>query len=215
MTLWVACGLLSTAVAGGSGDVLGAPTFDHASETTYRVITWDDFQGKGVRPPGWGRWQQASFAHVATTLRISKYDVTDRQEGGEWLASAIGFRAYAVMSKDFSAVKHGSRNAYSLDHEQLHFDIGEAFARRLSVKLAEIQGRGSTPLQAREDLTRRLQQSLEAAVHEMWELQERYDGETEHGQRKRKQKKWAAEVPEMFRQATEALIALRAEQYPE
>ena len=36
-----------------------------------------------------------------------------------------------------------------------------------------------------------------------------YSLETEHGSRKKKQKQWAKEVPEMFREATEALIAFR------
>ncbi len=204
------CVLLSAAVARGSDDALGAPSFDHATETTYRAVSWADFQGKGARPPGWGRWQQqASFALIATTLRVNKYRMEDLQEGGEWRATAVGIRPYAIMNKDFSAVKHGSRNAYTLSHEQLHFDLAEAFARRLAVELAQVEGRGATREQARADLARRLQERFDLGLRELGALQDRYDGESEHGMRKKKQKKWAAEVPEMFRQATEALVALR------
>ncbi len=209
LCLLCVCGLLTAAVARGSGDVLGAPSFDHATETTYRAVTWEDFRGKGSRPPGWNRWQRGSFAHIATALRVGKYRIEDRQEGDEWLASAAGIRPYAIMNKDFSAVRHGARNAYTLDHEQLHFDLAEAFARRLAVELAPLEGHGATRQQAHADLTRRLRERLDAAMRELGELQDRYDGETEHGERRKKQKKWAAEVPEMFRQATEALRALR------
>ncbi len=206
------CGLIALAAAGESATVLGAPSFDHATETTYRALTWSDFKGRGTSPPGWSRWHEGSFAHIATTLRVNRYEIEDRQVGDEWLAKASNFRAYAVMNKDFSAVKHGSRNAYTLDHEQLHFDISEAFARGLSVRLAATEGRGSTRAEAHADLTRKLQQGFDAGMQEMWELQGRYDGETDNGQRKKKQKKWAKEVPEMFREATEALIALQSAQ---
>ena len=118
-----ACMLLSPVVARGAGDVLGAPSYDHASETTHRAVTWDDFKGKGVRPPGWNRWSQSSYAHIATALRLNKYRIEAREEGEEWLATAVGLRPYAIMNKDFSAVRHGTRNAYTLAHEQLHFDL--------------------------------------------------------------------------------------------
>ncbi len=201
--------LMSTAISAASGDVLGAPSFNHATETSYRAISWDDFQGKGTAPPGWSRWHEGSFAHIATTLRANRYEVKEQQDGDGWLATAADFRAYAVMNKDFSAVKHGSRNAYTLDHEQLHFDLAEAFARELSIKLAATEGRGSTAEEARTDLTRKLQQGFATGINEMWELQGQYDGETSNGQKKKKQKNWAKEVPERFRQATEALIEFR------
>lgn len=209
ISLLCLCGLLAAGAARGSGDVLGAPSYDHATETTYRQVTWDDFQGKGQRPPGWNRWSEGTFALIATALRLNKYQLEERQEGDEWISTAPGIRPYAIMNKDFSAVKHGSRNAYTLAHEQLHFDLAEAFARRLAVELAKIEGRGATLAEARADHASQLQQRLDASMRELGELQERYDRETMHGERKKKQKKWAAEVPEMFREATEALIALR------
>ncbi len=210
LSLSCVCAFLSAA-AHGSGDTLGAPSYDHATEATYRQVTWDDFQGRGQRPPGWNRWSQGSFALIATALRLNKYQIEDRQDGDEWLATTPGIRPYAIVNKDFSAVKHGSKNTYTLAHEQLHFDIAEAFARRLTVELIPFEGRGATRAAAQGDLVRQLQARLDSAMRELGELQARYDGETEHGERKKKQKKWAAEVPEMFRQATEALIALRGE----
>ena len=202
--------LLPVAVAHGAGKkVLGAPSYDHATETTHRAVTWADFQGTGEIRTGEGRWQERNFAHIATTLRVSPYDLEDRQDGDEWVATAVGVRPYAVMNKDFSGAKHGTRSAYTLAHEQLHFDIAEAFARRHAVELAAIEGRGDTRQAARVDLARRHKERLEAVLQELFAFQDRYDLETDHGSRKKKQKKWAAEVPEMLRQATEALVAHR------
>ncbi len=74
--------LLLPAVAAGAGEVLGAPSYDHSTETTYRAVTWDDFKGKGAPPPGWSRWEKGSFAHIATTMRLSKYETVEREQDG-------------------------------------------------------------------------------------------------------------------------------------
>ncbi len=215
LQLVLLAGLPLPAPAGGPEEVLGAPSYDHATETTYRAVTWDDFKGKeGQRPPGWNRWQDGSFAHIATGLHMSKYQFQDREQDGEWIATAVGARPYALMNKDFSAVKHGSRNAYVLAHEQLHFDLTEAAARRLAVELAAIEGHGELRQDARADLARRIDERFDSRLRELVELQGRYDSETEHGVKKKRQKKWAATVPEMFREATEALEALLEETSP-
>ena len=204
-------GLLAPAAAGAGDKALGAPSYDHATETTYRTVTWDDFQGKGRRPSAFNRWQTGSFAHIATTVRLNKYQVEEWQVDGEWRARAGGIRPYAVMNKDFSAVRHGSRDPSTLAHEQLHFDITELVARRLAVEMAAIEGRGDLRQDARADLERQIRQRFDEGMREFSELQERYDEETEHGMRKKAQKKWAAKGAEMFREATETLEALLAE----
>lgn len=188
--------------------LLGAPSYDHATETTYRRVTWDDFSGRGVSaPPGWNRWSKGSFAHIATRIELGKVEFENRQEADGWIVSAPGIRPYALMNKDFSAVKHGARNAYTLAHEQLHFDIAETVARRLSVELARLEGRGSTVAAAQGDLVRQLEERFAAGLEAFADLQRRYDEETAHGVKKKKQKQWAEKVPEMFAQATEALVA--------
>ena len=206
LCLWAWVLLPPVALAGDT--LLGAPSYDHATVTTYRAVTWDDFQGKGTAPPGWSRWSTGSFAHIATAIRMRKYESVERLEGDGWVAKAVGARPYAIMNKDFSAVKHGARNAYTLDHEQLHFDITETVARRLAVELAAIEGRGTTREEARQDLVRRVGERFDTGLDEMAELQSRYDGETGHGTRKKKQKKWAQMVQDMFLEATEALVAV-------
>lgn len=190
-----------------SETLLGAPSYNNRTECTYRQVTWEDFRGDGKKPSGWGRWQNGTFAHIATGIQLGRFEIATRESEGEWIAVAVGIRPYAVMAKDFSAVMHGSRNAYSLAHEQLHFDIAEVAARRLAVELASLEGRSTSSKQAREDLSQRLGKAFEAGVQGLHELQDRYDGETAHSTKKKKQKKWAEDVAQMFRQATEALEA--------
>lgn len=214
LRLVLALALLAPAAAAGER-LLGAPVYDHATEATYRQVTWDDFQGDGVAPPGWNRWQKGtSYAHIATAIQAGRFEVTVREEEGGFVAVPVGIRPYAILNKDFSAVKHGSRNAATLAHEQLHFDIAELMARRLAVRLIPIEGRGATPEEAGEALTRRLRETFDAGLAEAGEMQQRYDGETAHGARKKQQKKWAEEVPVMFREATEALAAALATARP-
>ena len=205
----LAAALLAPVVA--AEPILGAPSFDNVLETTYRRVSWEDFRGSGRQPPGFNRWRKGSFALIATSLRMSRHRVEDRREESGWVAWAVGIRPYAVMNKDFSAVRHGSRNARTLAHEQLHFDLAETMARRLAVRLAAVEGRGGSPEEARADLARRLREGFEAGVRELQELQARYDGETANGQRKKPQKRWAEKVPELFREATEALAAMLEE----
>ena len=187
--------------------MLGAPVFDHATETTYRQVTWDDFKGTGRAPPGSNRWRKGSFAHIATEVRLGRFRVETIRDGEGWLARPVGVRPYAVMNKDFSAVKHGSRNAYTLDHEQLHFDIAETMARRLAAEMIPLRGRGASQEEAGEDLARQIRERYAAGIEELQRLQSAYDGETANAQRKKQQKKWAQRVPEMFREASEALAA--------
>lgn len=199
--------LLSTSVE-ASERQLGAPVFDTVAETTYRQVTWKDFKGGGQTPASWNRWTRGSFAHIASGIQPGAYKVEVQEDGDEQVAFAVGLRPYAVMDKYQSAVRPGSRNPETLAHEQLHFDVTESVARRLTVELAALRGRGDTADAAREDLNKQLETRFKAANQEVVELQNSYDGETRNGQIPKKQKKWAAKIAEILQQATDDLVAL-------
>lgn len=205
----LATGLLFPALLVAESDgLLGAPRFDNYSEATYKRVTWDDFKGGGRTPPGMNRWTGGTFAHIATGIHLGDYEFADREDDGGWVAVALGLRPYAVMDKFHSAVRPGSRNDEVLAHEQLHFDITEATARRLAVEMAALEGRGETAQEARVDLDRKIVERFEQARAELQELQNRYDQEV-HGKKGRKrQEEWSAKVETLFAEATEALRAL-------
>lgn len=209
--LWLilVIGFLVPVLAGAGEKLLGAPVYDHYTESTYRQVTWDDFRGNGVAPPNWNRWQRGtSYAHIATAIQVGRFEVTVREQDGGFAAVPVGIRPYAIINKDFSAVKSGSRDAYTLAHEQLHFDIAELVARRVAVRLIPLEGRGATAEEAGQDLTRHLRETFDAGLAEAGEIQQRYDDETAHSGRKKKQKQWAEDVSVMFREASEALAAV-------
>lgn len=203
--IWALLGLLPPTLLPASEQRLGAPVFDNSSETTYRKIRWADFKGGGQSPPGWNRWSEGTFAHISCRPKIGGYKFEARQEDGEWVVVAAGIRPYAVMDKFHSAVKPGSRNDYSLAHEQIHFDIAELSARWLAVEMIAFEGRGAVEQEARINLEKKIRERFEQSEAEYRELQMSYDGETKNGQNRKKQKKWAEKVKGMFREATASL----------
>ena len=185
--------------------LLGAPSYDHASETTYRQVSWDDFLGSGTAPPGWNRWQNGSYAHIATNLKIGHFEIETQKKEGGWVARPVGIRPYAIMAKDFSAVLPGSRDDLTLGHEQLHFDIAELMARRITVRLDALRGEGDSERGARSDLEEEIRNVFLEGLRELDELQARYDADAGRTVRKRPQKRWAKNVAAMFAEATREL----------
>ena len=110
---------------------------------------------------------------------------------------------YAIMDKLQSSARTGGRAQRNLDHEQIHFDIAEIHARRLHARLSKLVVHSSVPASADDDhggLRVLLEQAVELALGEETQAfnaqQARYDGETVHGTKKGKQKKWAELVAE-------------------
>ena len=207
--LALAAGLL---VAGlfvlGAGPAAGKD-FDTPVETTYRQLTWDDF--KSGDSTG-GRWERGAWAHVAAGLRYDAFRAATRGEGEDtWLATPPPeIEVYAVMDKFLSGVARGAEKDEVLAHEQLHFDVTEAFARRLNARILGLEGRGEHAASAERDLDVQIQQAYAEAVAGMQAYQQRYDGETAHGTKKKLQKRWRQQIGELFAAATAELEAARA-----
>ncbi len=201
-------GLSPTPAAGVGERLLLAPVFDHASETTHRQVTWDDFKGKKPKTRKHHRWGHSDSPNISVEVRIGRYKVKISRQGEGWLARPEkAVRPYAVMHKTSSSMPHGSRNAATLGHEQLHFDLAEATARRMTVALIPFEGRGATGQEAGEDLAQQIRKHYDSDIEELLELQAFYDHETELGKHKKKQKQWAQKVAEIFRQASAELAA--------
>ena len=110
--------------------------------------------------------------------------------GDGWQAHATDWKVYALMHKLESGHKRGGRTDWSLKHEQGHFDITEICARSLRPKVGQLRGRGDARRSATLDLEVTLDRAYEELLTKWQALQQRYDGETHHGTRKRQQKKW-------------------------
>jgi hypothetical protein len=94
----------------------------------------------------------------------------------------------AVMIPAKSWVTHriqssGLASRVGLQHEQLHFDMAEAYARRVPKLLRELPN----PCSHSDD---ELNAMAERVIKEHWDLQRRYEVQTEHGQIERQQNEW-------------------------
>ncbi|WP_165454331.1 DUF922 domain-containing protein [Hyunsoonleella pacifica] len=87
----------------------------------------------------------------------------------------------AVFSMYESWVIFDDKSDALLEHEQLHFDITELYARKIRMVVKEIE----TSFSEEEIL-----QTLNAVKIEYKKRQEQYDEETQHGRDKRSQKYW-------------------------
>ena len=196
--------------AAGVGEHLGAPRFDTVSETTHRKIAWQDFKGGGQAPPGWNRWRRGSYAHVGLMVRLGAYEIEVAPDGDGFRAAPVGIRPYAVMDKFHSAVKPGSRKDDVLAHEQLHFDLAEAIARRLAVELSALTGGGEDAAAARLDLEQQIRREFAAGLERVNEVQSSYDGETQNGGDKKRQRRWSERIQKMLAESTAELEVLLA-----
>ncbi|MBZ0115092.1 MAG: hypothetical protein K8J08_21730 [Thermoanaerobaculia bacterium] len=185
--------------------VQGYTPFDTRIETTHRQLTWEDFQGAGKTQ---GRWGNGWNAHIVTTLRLNHFEiVTSQTAEGSWTARAPSAEAFAVMDKTLSGSASVAKEDRVLAHEQLHFDLAETWARRLSAELREVQAQSDRESLARLDLKAQFSRLQAAYWEELLAMQEVYDDETVHGTRKKNQKEWSRKITTWFDEAGKALDA--------
>ena len=137
-------------------------------------LKWSDFTGLPDTTSG-------SFALTSSGIRY-KYSVTD---------TLLTFSVVAFFDK-----KHSWKIAYAtdalLDHEQLHFDITEVYARKLKAELAKLRCDKVTVRKAIADLVQRI-------IDEKDAMQTQYDNETDLGRNVVLQKLWRDRIEGMLR----------------
>jgi hypothetical protein len=92
----------------------------------------------------------------------------------------------ALIVKSKSFIRDSS--LYALNHEQMHFNITEIFARKLRMRLTKLNFAKVSNIQ------RKLQEQYDKIGAELSAYQDRYDRETEHGQNPTKQKIWNEKI---------------------
>jgi hypothetical protein len=137
-----------------------------------RRLAWDDFLCEPKK-------EGDAVASTSTSLGIS-YQVRDNQ------------LTYHITC-DFSKEKSWGalRTDYILRHEQGHFDITEIHARKLYEALYNYQFNPVTFKSDIADIYNRI-------VKEKEDMQEAYDGETDHSRRKAIQQEWLQKIDTML-----------------
>lgn len=178
------------------------PHIDDEALTTWRQVTWDDFQGRWRKLSRFG----SEAAYVASGIQITDwYAAPERQPDGTYTARPEGLTAFSFMEKLQSSFLPGTDTDYALAHEQGHFDITEAVARELRAELTALVGRGPTAAAAVRDLKEHVDGAFTGALDRLEREQTRYDRETRHGTRKKAQRRWLKDIEERLAEAQRKL----------
>lgn len=137
-----------------------------------RILAWDDFRSDP-------RKEGDAVASTSTSLGLT-YQVRDGK---------LTYHITCDFSKDKS---WGSlKTDYILAHEQAHFDITEIHARKLYEALYYYEFNPST---FKTDITT----LYNRIVKEKEDMQEAYDGQTDHSRRRTRQTEWLDNIEQML-----------------
>lgn len=128
-------------------------------------LKWNDFKGK--TPESVGYESASSFIEIHAK--------------GIWKHHIPHYKVTVLFIKSKSWAKDTSGPL--LDHEQLHFDIGELYAREIRKSLMELKKQGDTVMKD-------YSQVLHAYYRGCKKYNILYDNETDHGIYNREQKEW-------------------------
>lgn len=147
-----------------------------------RPLTLDDFRGKP---------DDLSRAAAATNSGLDVRTSLETQYGQTRVTVTI----LVFFDKSRSWCRTSSRNVRTLQHEQQHFNITAIKGCELA---AAIRSFSFTP----QNYMKELEELYKQKDREGQQEQERYDGETSHGQVATAQKKWEDQIREMIGKQT-------------
>jgi hypothetical protein len=170
--------------------------------TVERRLTKDDFKGRV--PAGtehasssWitidAEWECNGAALVASAR--ATFDPSRSwwrpSQGNIW--GSTGERVSSSRAQQDARRSLAERDVQLLEHEQLHFDLAEAIARKIRSKFGDFKNACADPYAA--DPVRDM---IARADRELQEEQQRYDRETIHGINTRAQEQWSRRIRAML-----------------
>jgi len=171
---WLVWSALASAQTPGQEIIVWSPT---------RVLDWKDFKAK---PEG--------GALGGARIAIShEYSLGCRD--GVLQARVQAIKQPSKSGVTYRILSSGLASRVGLRHEQLHFDLAEVYARRIRKLLRELP---SPCTQSDAELNA----MAERVIKEHWDVQQRYDVQTEHGQVERHQNEWDRRITSELKQLT-------------
>ena len=140
-----------------------------------RKLSWDDFKGS-VPPDAEPTATTASGISYEYSANLIHYEVK------------LDFKVTAYFYPNESWYKPNICDAHILQHEQLHFDISEVFARRMRIKLRNTS--------FTENVKSEIRAIYKETLKELEELQDKYDWETNFSRNPEAQERWNAQIKE-------------------
>lgn len=144
-----------------------------------RLLNWNDFTGA----------PKASSKYAAAVFPGFSYEGQSEVVDGVINLNLV-MKVFVVKSASW--VKGAARDAYSLNHEQRHFDIVKLVAERFKQK---IKPENLTLA----DYNSMVQYQYIESFREMNRLQDQYDTETRHGIDEAAQQRWNQRIEEEFK----------------
>ena len=158
-------------------------TLDAKDDTVFytlrRPLHWDDFRASPTKE---SRYAAAVFPGFA-------YEGHNEVKNGV-LHLNLTMKVFVVKSASWA--KTAARDAYTLNHEQRHFDIAKLVAERFKQKIHP----DSLTLS---DYNSIMQYKYIESFREMNRLQEQYDRETVHGRDEAAQQRWNQKIDAVLR----------------
>jgi Bacterial protein of unknown function (DUF922) len=140
--------------------------------TSYRKLTWDDYLCEPQRGTD-------AVASTSTSLGLS-YQIKDSRLSFHILCGFSKTKSWGLLKTD-----------YILAHEQGHFDITEIYARKLNEAL---QNYHFSPRTFKRDIN----EIYNSIVKEKEDVQDAYDGETDHSRNRHVQSEWLDKIQNML-----------------
>ena len=140
-----------------------------------RKLTWNDFQGNTNRP---------GSKYAAAVFSSLSYEGNSKM-AGRYLQATIALKTFMVKSMSWG--RPDARNAFTLAHEQTHFDITRLMAERFKERLKTLD-------LSIEDYDSQIQYEFLEIFREMNREQESYDAQSNHGLNTSAQEQWNQKV---------------------
>jgi hypothetical protein len=166
-----------------------------ASEVEPPRLDWDD-----VCPIAWSLFQgtppsdavhRTEAAAIHMTIRWNASYSISSSTGTNWVGHVASVTVTNTMEPTLSWVVPGKAQASILQHEQLHFDLNEAYRRKLECMLLAIASCSATTQQGAVDqLNAALHQTADAVLQTLFDMQALYDSETAHSTDAKAQARW-------------------------
>ena len=147
-------------------------------EWSNKKLTWDDFKGPVSNKNSF----DTSFASTGISYNMT-YD--------PYPGNGIHVNVTAILDEDKSWKKPEVSEEYQLNHEQLHFDIAEIYARKVRQMVEE-------KIKTAHDFEMYFKKEYQVIFDEYQAFQQKYDKETGHSLNKEKQEEYNYIVSKML-----------------
>jgi hypothetical protein len=175
-----------------NGNVFGEVLFQANEDwRPYGPVSKGDF--KGPPPPE----ETPEAAEILMRVGYGNWTPKFTRSGTTWTATVGTITTYAEMERNSSWMRINPGDPgfpELLNHEQKHFDLAQAFAKKLKRVLESLKGEGSTQAEALRDLEKKVNEAYNR-LHDEWiQVDTQYDAETEHGTNAEKQREWDQKI---------------------